>query len=53
LDAVEIAFDGFRQVLDRLGLCKPWCAFYEQVTIREKCNKQAIYEALLTYNLRR
>jgi hypothetical protein len=53
LDSVEVTFNGFRQIFNGFGFRESRCALYEQMTIGEKSDKKAIYEALLAYNLLR
>ena len=51
LDSVKVAGNAVAEHLDRPGFGQSWCAFHQQVTIRQKCNKQAVDQLLLADDL--
>ena len=50
---MELRFDPFGQLLDRLGLGQPRCALDQHMAVSEQGNQQAIDEFFLAENLRR
>ena len=51
LDAMELAFDAFGQLLDRLGLGQTRCAFDQQMAVGEQGDQQALDKLVLAENL--
>jgi hypothetical protein len=47
LNTLESALDACCQLLDGGGFCQTWCPLYQQVTIRQQGDEQALDQGAL------